>query len=261
MGAGGFIMRTVFIILRNGWLTAFLVGLLAVVLQAQAGTVADQALYAELLARHLKQGTVDYRGLKQDEALLDRYLESLARVAPEALPPAARFAHWVNAYNAWTLKLILKHYPGITSIKEAGSWLRSPWKLRFVRQHDRLLTLDEIEHDILRPQFKDPRVHFAINCASKGCPSLYPEPFDGNELARQLDDAARNFINDPARYRLEGETLYVSRIFDWFREDFNNDPLGFFKRYAQGPLAGQLAQKGDRLQVAYLEYDWSLNGK
>lgn len=254
-------MRNTFIDWRYWLWTVAIAGLLLAGPRVRAENTADRALYAALLTQHLKQGAVDYRGLKEDEGQLDRYLDALSRVTPESLSPAARFAFWVNAYNAWTLKLILNHYPGITSIKEAGGWLRSPWKIRFVRQQDRQLTLDEIEHDILRAQFKDPRVHFAVNCASKGCPSLYPEPFNGTDLERQLDDAARNFINDPARYRLEGETLYISRIFEWFGEDFGNDPLGFVRRYAQGGLAAQLTREGNHLKVAYLDYDWSLNGQ
>jgi hypothetical protein len=254
-------MRTVRMTLRLLCATAAMIGLVATAPQARNETAGDQAIYAELLTRHLRQGLMDYRGLKRDETLLDRYLESLAQVQPESLTSAARFAFWINAYNAWTLKLILMHYPGINSIKEAGSWLRSPWKRRFVRQRDRLLSLDEIEQDILRPQFNDPRVHFAINCASKGCPPLYPEPFSAKDLAHQLDQAARRFINDPARYRLAGHTIFISRIFKWYAEDFDHDPLDFMRRYAQGGLAVLLADKGLRLEVDYLDYDWSLNGQ
>ena len=132
----------------------------------------DNRIYAELLQRYVKDGIVDYRGFKSDEAQLDRYLEILAQVDPQALPSDERFAFYVNAYNAWTIKLILTHYPGIRSIKEAGSLLRSPWKKPLARINGEVLTLDEIEHEILRPRFRDPRVHVAVNCASKGCPPL-----------------------------------------------------------------------------------------
>ncbi len=220
----------------------------------------DNALYAGLLARHVHHGLVDYRGLQQEETQLDRYLDVLAAVVPDLLSVDERFAFYVNAYNAWTWKLILNHYPGIRSIKDAGSFWQSPWKKKLARIDGRLLTLDEIENDILRPQFKDPRVHFAINCASKGCPPLYNVPFNGRDLDRQLDHVTRAFINDPTRYRLAGDVLLVSRIFKWFREDFHDDIIGFFQLYAEGDLRAVLQAKARDLDVEFLAYDWSLNG-
>jgi hypothetical protein len=123
-----------------------------------------------------------------------------------------------------------------------------------------LLTLDQIEHDILRKQFKDPRVHFAVNCASKGCPPLQGEPFVGEHLDDQLNRAAAAFINNPRFNRLEGDTLWVSKIFDWFKEDFNRDIVGTFIRYAKPPLRAKLEGRRDRIKIRYLDYDWSLNG-
>jgi len=124
-----------------------------------------------------------------------------------------------------------------------------------------IITLDLIEHDILRPSFKDPRVHFAVNCASKGCPPLRPEPYQAGILDQQLDEMARAFINDSRRNRLEGRTLYVSKIFKWFPEDFNNDIVGFFLKYAHGDLKKQLEDRKTKIKIKYLDYDWSLNGK
>ena len=114
--------------------------------------------------------------------------------------------------------------------------------------------------EALRARYRDPRVHFAVNCASKGCPPLYGEPFTGRDLDRQLDHVTRAFINDPDRYRLEGDTLHVSRIFKWFAEDFNDDPVGFFKSYAEEPLRSKLDAVSGDVRVRYLDYDWSLNG-
>lgn len=224
------------------------------------GEAVDHRIYAALLQQYVDDGVVDYRGLKIEEARLDRYLEYLAGIQPDTLTGKERFAFFANAYNAWTLKLILEHYPGIRSIKDAGSLWRSPWKKKIARIDGRLLTLDDIEHDILRPQFGDPRVHFAVNCASKGCPPLWGEPFSGKTLDRQLDQVTRAFINDPARYRLDGNTLYVSRIFKWFAEDFNDDPIGFFQQYAENGLRMELERRAKVLRVKYLDYDWSLNG-
>ena len=121
--------------------------------------------------------------------------------------------------------------------------------------------MDDIEHDILRPRFKDPRVHFAINCASKGCPPLRSEPYRENILDQQLDEMTSAFLNNPEMNRLDGNVLYVSRIFKWFPEDFNKDIVGFFLKYATGSLKGELMKKRGRINIKYLDYDWSLNGK
>jgi hypothetical protein len=172
-----------------------------------------------------------------------------------------RFAFYINAYNAWTIKLILTAYPDITSIKDLGSWLQSPWKKKICRIDGKLLSLDHIEHEILRPVFKDPRVHFAINCASRGCPPLRPEPYTGKKLDQQLTSATQAFLNDPQKTYLKNETLFVSKIFKWFAEDFNNDIDGFITKYATNPLKTQLTSTTGKVRVEYLDYDWSLNGK
>jgi hypothetical protein len=129
-----------------------------------------------------------------------------------------------------------------------------------VRIDGKRLTLDDIEHGILRPRFKDPRVHFAINCASKSCPPLISEPYRGEVLNAQLDRVTREFLNMPGNYRLEGDTLWVSSIFKWFSGDFNDDPVGFYRTYAEGELKKQLDRRRERLKVKHLDYDWSLNG-
>lgn len=246
---------------------AFLIFALALILpgvfcagECPAKGAADNSLYAELLKRYVKDGLVDYSGLKKDEEVLDRYLMVLEEVRPEALLKESRFAFYVNAYNAWTIKLILTGYPGVESIKELGSFLRSPWKKKICRIDGGLKSLDEIEHEILRKHFNDPRVHFAINCASRSCPPLRGEPYEGEILEAQLDDATRSFINDPEMNRIEGDTLHVSKIFDWFKEDFNDDIPRFFLPYAEGDLKKALDEGRNRIRVKYLDYDWSLNG-
>lgn len=245
------------------WIKRFAFGLIAVILAAGASAragIVDHALYATLLSRHLKNGAVDYSGLQKDETILDRYLEQLAGVDPQSLDTDEQFAFYVNAYNAWTIKLILSRYPHLDSIKDLGSLFKSPWKKKIVRIDGQLLTLDQIEHDILRKRFGDPRVHFAVNCASKGCPPLQAEPFTGSHLNQQLNRAARAFINDPRYNRLEGNTLWVSKIFDWFSEDFDNDVIGTFIAFAEQPLKDKLQKNRNRIRVNHLNYDWSLNG-
>lgn len=226
-----------------------------------ASLAVDNSVYAALLEKYVKEGVVDYQGFKNEESKLDQYLKVLEKTDSSKLSRNEQFAFYINAYNAWTIKLILSGYPGVKSIKELGSIFKSPWKKRLARIDGDVVTLDHIEHDILRPKYKDPRVHFAINCASKGCPPLRSEPYRGDILDQQLDEMARAFINDPKRNRLEGKTLYVSRIFKWFKEDFDDDIAGFFLKYAQGDLKKALESRRGEIEIDYLSYDWSLNGK
>ncbi len=227
---------------------------------ARAESAVDHSIYADLLNRYVDDGVVDYAGFKAEEDRLDRYLSILERVNSGNLSKDERLAFYINAYNAWTIKLILGAYPGVRSIKELGSLFRSPWKKKVARIGGKVLTLDEIEHGIIRPQFKDPRIHFAVNCASKSCPPLRSEPYRGAVLDRQLNEAARRFINDPRANFLEDRTLHVSKIFDWYGEDFGGDVVGFFLRFADQELKERIEAAGDRLRVEYLDYDWSLNG-
>ncbi len=233
----------------------------AALLLAASGTArAGDAVYAALLAWHVQGGLVDYQGLAADRAELETYLDHLAAIDPSPLDRAGRMAYWINVYNAWTLKLIVDHLP-VDSIKDIGPFWATPWSLRFVRLADRTVTLDYVEHEVLRPRFRDPRIHFAINCASLGCPPLRPEPFVAERLDAQLDEQARAFINDPARTRLDGDTLHLSKIFDWFEDDFGGKKgvLAFVRRYAEGGLKAGLEALGDAVRLRHLDYDWALN--
>ncbi len=253
--------------ITEGWFARFLAWHFAVCVlivlarPVWAGPRVDNSLYGALLKAYVKNGVVDYRGFKNDEAKLDRYLDVLAKTHTKTLSFNEQFAFYINAYNAWTIKLVLSDYPGIKSIRDLGSLFKSPWDIKIARLDGKKLTLDNIEHDILRPRFKDPRVHFAVNCASKSCPPLLSEPYRGEVLDRQLNRVTGAFINDPARNRLEGSTLYVSKIFDWYKEDFNDDIVGFFLQYAKGDMLKRLKEKGRDIEIEYLDYDWSLNGK
>jgi hypothetical protein len=137
--------------------------------------IVDHGIYADLLVKYVKNGVVDYQGFKSEETKLDQYLKVLENTDTKNLSRDEQFAFYANAYNAWTIKLILSAYPGVKSIKDLGSVFKSPWKKKLVRIEGKVITLDDIEHNILRPRFKDPRVHFAVNCASKGCPPLRSE--------------------------------------------------------------------------------------
>lgn len=236
-------------------------GILSTTALAWATPQVDNSIYADLLDRYVKAGNVNYAGFKSEEKKLDEYLKVLEQTDPADLARNEQFAFYINVYNAWTIKLILTGYPGVKSIKELGGLFQGPWKKKFVRLNDGVVTLDDIEHNILRPRFKDPRVHFAINCASKSCPPLIPEPYQGEILNRQLSTTTGAFLNNPRNYRFDSNTFYISKIFKWFGSDFNNDPLGFYLDYAVGDLKQELEGKKDTLNLTYLKYDWKLNGK
>ncbi len=221
----------------------------------------DNRLWADLLNDHVKNGRVDYDGFKQDEARLDRYLDILSRTDPGALSDNHQFAFYINAYNAFTIKLVLTRYPGINSIKEIRSFFSGPWSQKFIPLNGFTVSLDHIEHDILRNRFKDPRIHFAINCAARSCPPLLNEPYEGDTLETLLDEQTRRFINHPGNTFVKDGTLFVSRIFHWFEADFSGNPLRFIRRYADDPLKQALdktSATGD-IHIQYLYYDWTLN--
>jgi hypothetical protein len=215
-----------------------------------------------LLAAHVAAGKVDYQGFKQDEAKLDEYLAVLDNTTPGSLSEPEQLAYYINAYNAYTVKLILDRFKNgqpVKSIKSIGGLFSSPWSIRFARLGGETFTLDNIEHDILRPKFKEPRVHFAVNCASISCPSLISEAYTAEKLEKQLENNTITFLHNREFNTISGNTLYVSKIFSWFSEDFNNDTVAFVKKYAHGELLAAIEAAGESLKVKYLDYDWSLN--
>jgi hypothetical protein len=177
-------------------------------------------------------------------------------------------AFLINAYNAFTVELILTKYPDLKSIKELGSFVQSPWKKKFFTLLGEQRHLDWIEHEQLRPRYNEPRVHAAVNCASIGCPALRDEAFTAVKLEAQLEDGMRRFMGDRTRNRVRGNQVEVSSIFKWFREDFEKGHGGFkqvedvFAKYAEqlsNQPAEQAALKARPLGVRHLDYDWSLN--
>jgi len=207
------------------------------------------------------KGQVNYRGFLEDASRLDAYLGLLSDCPPSMdWSQAERLAYWINAYNAFTVKLILDHYP-VKSIKDIGPKLAIPkvnsvWDIKFFHIGGVEMTLNQIEHDILRKDFNEPRIHFAIVCASFSCPVLFNEAFTAKRIEQQLETQAVAFINDPARNRVSENKVELSAIFNWFKGDFtkNGTLLEFIRRYAKGKVA-------DKAKVSFLDYDWSLNGK
>jgi hypothetical protein len=244
---------------------------------AQSGF--DHGAWQQLLQRHVRlieggnASQVDYAGMGADRVLLDSYLQSLSAVSERefsAWPEAERLAFLINAYNAWTVELILTEYPNLESIKDLGSLFRSPWSRRFVPLFGNEVSLDYIEHDLIRGSqgYGEPRIHFAVNCASIGCPALRREAFSGARLEQQLEEATRLFLADRSRNRLDGNTLRVSEIFDWYEEDFEQGWRGvnsvgqFLVQYREAldlPDAVVEQLQRDDFRIRYLNYDWRLN--
>jgi hypothetical protein len=241
----------------------------------------SHAAWDQILRQHVvvspsgSSSTVRYAALLRQRAELRAYLDSLAAVTPDAFAlwsKNQRLAFLVNAYNAWTVELVLTRYPSLKSIKDVGSLLESPWKKKFAQLLGEQRHLDDIEHGLIRAPgaFDDPRIHVAVVCASVGCPMLRNEAFVAERLDAQLDDAMRRFLSDRSRNRFEpgDRRLAVSRIFDWYRKDFERGHRGIdslktlFARYADRLADSEAAQaevRSGRYQLAFLDYDWSLN--
>lgn len=245
--------------MNHAWIGVAFLSLLTVD-PAQADAP-DHSAFDGLLHRYVHESRVDYHGLATERTQLLSYLHSLGKIDSAQLGRDDRMALFINAYNAATLLLIVEHdSPALASIKDIPSSKR--WKDRRWLVAGATYSLDDLEHKVLRPEFGDPRVHSAINCASIGCPVLRAEAFVGARLSAQLDDQAARFVNDPRHVQIKGKTLYVSKIFEWFGEDFRNDGgsvRGFILRYADDELRRQIEALGGKLKIKYLKYDWSLN--
>lgn len=201
-----------------------------------------------------------------DRKKLHAYLDQLQQVKVTGLNRREQKAYWINLYNALTVKVVLEHYP-VKSIRDINlsSGLRGlvsggPWKAKLVKVEGEPVSLDDIEHRILRPIWQDARVHYAVNCASIGCPNLQPEPFSADNLDASLDQAAREYVNHPRGVSVASkDKAMLSSIYDWFREDFGDtekELLLHLQKYAKLPLAEVLANFRGRIDY---RYDWSLN--
>ncbi len=207
-------------------------------------------LWDQLLQQFVRAtGRVDYQGLKSAEAKLDKYLAQLAAHVPTSeWGRAATMAYWINAYNAFTVKLILDHYP-VKSIRDIHRG--NPWDVKWIELGGKKYSLNQIEHDILRKRFQDARIHFAVNCAARSCPPLYNRAFTAENLESVLEQRAAAFINDPKYNRIRADRAELSKIFEWYRQDFG-DLVAYINRYSKVKL-----QPGAR--ITFLEYDWQLN--
>lgn len=231
------------------------------------------ALWTEVLGAHLRGEDVDYGKLRADHAKLDRYLASLEAVQPEEFAAWKReeqYAFWIDAYNAYTIRHVLDVYPIASPKDVGGEGRKSFWDQEFIplgklfpEAGDRKLSLNDLENRILRPKFKDARVHAVLNCASRGCPPLLAEAFVAERIEEQLDLRVEKWLADPARNRYDRDEkrLRVSRIFDWYEDDFVRDGdsvqawIG-----ARAPRAErEWITATPNLAVEFLEYSWKLN--
>ncbi|MBI3074332.1 MAG: DUF547 domain-containing protein [Deltaproteobacteria bacterium] len=223
-----------------------------------------------VLARYVSNGVVDYAGLKSEgEASLGAALRAFERVCKadyDRFTAREKLAFWVNAYNAYTLRLILDDYP-VKSIRDIGFLPSAAFRKSFIplfNLRGEALSLNDIEHEILRKEFREPRLHFVLVCASKGCPALRSAPYRASNIDEELDVATRAFVRDASknRYNASTRTLQLSSIFKWYRDDFEHSVgtlESFFARYATDDVAQAL--KESKVKVTFLAYDWALNGR
>ena len=252
---------------------ALAVLLVSLAAAARAQEAFDYSSYAEALERAVTpDGRVRYKELKENPEDLDVFLRQLAATSPENRPelfptPEAQAAYWINAYNAFVLHEVVKHYP-VESVRDLkfGFGLLFFKSKRFVAGGKRY-SLDDIEHGILRQRYRDARIHFAVNCASASCPPLRREPYLAEKLEAQLEDATLSFIQRRENVWMRGDVLFLSAIFDWYKEDFmraaaakaNGRPtvVDYVTRYLPAETAERVKKENPR--VEFYNYDWTLN--
>lgn len=224
-------------------------------------TPPSHQIFDELLKKYVSEdGLVNYKGFIKDKEKLEEYLDLLSNNAPDRQKWSKdqQLSYWINAYNAFTIKLIVDNYP-LKSIKDLDPKVSIPlvntvWHIKFFKIGGEDASLDEIEHKILRKEFDEPRIHFAINCASVSCPILLNEAFLPEKIDFQLDKVAKSFINDPSRNKIKSNSIEISQIFSWFKGDFtkNGSLIDYLNRYSNVKIS-------QNAKISHLNYDWSLN--
>ena len=219
----------------------------------------DHVIWDELLKKHINDdGLVNYKGFMQDSLQLKSYLKLLSKNHPNDANWSndEQLAYWLNAYNAFTIKLILDYYP-VKSIKDiAGAipFINSSWDLKFIQIENETYDLNNIEHGIIRNQFNEPRIHFALVCAAVSCPPLRNEAYQAEKLEKQLQNQAYRFINDSSKNKITPEQAQLSKIFSWYKGDFTHQKslLEYLNLHSEIKLTKDT-------EINYLDYDWQLN--
>lgn len=209
-----------------------------------------------LLKAHVsKSGIVDYKGFKADQSKLTAYLNELAANAPSSSwSKNETMAYWINAYNAYTVQLMVKNYPlkSIMDLKYSG---KSAWDYKWIKIGTETLSLNDIEHIKLRKKYNDARIHFAVNCASFSCPVLLNKAYTADNLSTQLDNQARLFINDPKRNQISSSSVKISQIFEWYTDDFTvggKSVIDYLNKYSKTKIKAGT-------NIGYMNYNWNLN--
>lgn len=264
-------MTKIILLLVGGWFFSC---------QAALAFDHSHAEWSRLLGQHVSwsadgsASTVDYRAMQKQEAALDSYLAQLTAVSQtdySSWQKPQQLAFLINAYNAFTIKFILSEYPAIASIKELGSLFTSPWKKRFFTLLGKKRHLDEVEHELIRQPgvFSEPRIHAAVVCASIGCPGIRDEAFVAEKIDAQLEDSLRRFLSDRSRNRYNSATdkLEISKVFDWYGDDFVGFRqfrtlaafLGSYATLLTEDVAARSRLVAGEVALDFLPYDWQLN--
>ncbi len=219
-------------------------------------------IFSSLLKKYVSdKGVVNYGGFKKEQKEFKKYLEMLSANAPgKTWSESEKLAFWINAYNAFTIQLILDNSENnLKSIKDIGDkikipFVNTPWDVKFINIGGKKMDLNNIEHGIIRKQFKEPRIHFALVCAAKSCPPLRNEAYTAERLNEQLNNQAEKFINDATKNKISKSEASISKIFDWYGMDFKPTPIiETLNKYSKTKL-------DSKAKISYTTYDWSLNG-
>ncbi len=240
-------------------LTVLVISACGTTAPTSAAAPIEHTIWDNLLKKHVNnKGMVDYKGFKADRSELKKYLELVSNNAPNSKWSGnEQLAYWINAYNAYTIELILEHYP-IKSIKDIGATIKipfvnTPWDVKFIEIGGKKMDLNNIEHGIIRKQFNEPRIHFALVCAAMSCPPLRNEAFTAAKLNQQLDDQGRDFLNDATKNVVTKDKASITKIMDWYGGDFKKKmPIkDWINKYASTKLESD--------NISYMDYKWGLN--
>ncbi len=240
-----------------------LVLLLGTAFKSATVTPIEHTSYDRLLKKHVNEkGQVNYKGFKADEKEFNQYLDLLSKNPPAAnWSKNEQMAYWINAYNAYTIRLILDHYP-VKSIKDIGSKIKipfvtTPWAAKFFTIGGDKMSLDNIEHGTLRKKYNDPRIHFTLVCASISCPRLRNEAYTADKLEAQMNDQGRDFLSDATKNKVGKTTAELSKYFDWYKGDWNENSQSVIKwvnKYSATKI-------DENTKISFAEYNWNLNGQ
>lgn len=225
----------------------------------EKSSIHSHEIWNQLTKRNVaKNGFVNYKGFIKDSTLLNKYLSQLSKNHPKSSwSDNQQKAYWINAYNAFTIKLIVDNYP-VESIKDLGGSIyrvNTPWDIKFIKIEDETYHLNDLEHNILRKQWDDARIHAAVNCASVSCPKLMQGAYIPEKLDAQLDAQMRDFINDKTKNKISKDKAYLSKLFKWFSGDFkvNHDSIvAYINQYSDVKI-------DKNTKIEYLDYNWNLN--